>query len=165
MALPVTPSGGAAAVFGGPAQLGSLGAADLRRALVAAALADAPLAALVGTRVYPLRIPQKVAARPCLVYQVLSEPRVHTLDGPAGVASATVKLAAADATLAGALAVADLVRGFDGFTGLLSGSLFVQETVLYDEQDLYDEPADGSDAGSYWCVQFYRLRYEEAPAA
>ena len=138
------------------------GASDLRGGIVARLKSDATVVSLVGAKVFPLRVPENTLA-PAVVYQVLSNPRAHSLDGPIGLAAATVKLGAVSGSFVETVALARAFRvSLDGFTGTLAGGTRVEETVLESETDVYDPPVDDSDVGSFWTVQTYLFRFKES---
>ena len=135
---------------------------DFRRALVSSLLASSDLSAIVGTQVYPLRVPEGTTT-PAILYQVLKLPRQHTLDGPVGLAEASVRLAAGSRLFAQTDAAATVLRNlYDGFNGSLAGGVEVEEVVLKDEQDLYDPPVDASDRGTFWTVLTFTFRVQES---
>lgn len=74
-----------------------------------ALLADASVAAVVSTRVYPLELPQD-ATLPAIVYSDLGGPRAHSLAGDSGIGRARVQVDMYAATLDAANALAVLVR-------------------------------------------------------
>jgi Protein of unknown function (DUF3168) len=134
---------------------------DFRRALVASLLGSADLAAIVGTQVWPMRVPEDKKP-PALLYQVLRLPRQHTLDGPVGLAEASVRLAVGSRAFADTVSAAAVLRDlYDGFQGTLSG-VEVEEAELEDEQDLYDPPIDAGDRGTFWTLLTFTFRFTEA---
>lgn len=142
------------------------GAAPLRfrAALVAALKADAGVAATVGAKVFPGRVPENVAL-PAIIWQVVSLPRDHHLGGTAGVARARVQFSAIAKTAADCEVAAESLRQLlDGFTGRLPGGVVVLETNLLDERDMSDAPDDGSDAGVFRTSQDYFFLFREPPA-
>lgn len=90
---------------------------DLRPALRALILSDAEILAIVGPRVFPHFIPQGQPT-PAIVYNRVSGSADYTLQGPSGLATATMQVDcwAADPDTASTLA--RLVRAkLDGFAG------------------------------------------------
>lgn len=103
--------------------------------------ADATVAALVAARIYRNLAPQGAAA-PYLVGQMISAPRVATLDGPTGLVTARVQWGAWATTPAAAEAAIDAVRAsLDGFAGTIAGTV-VQGCTAADQFDLYDPETD-----------------------
>jgi hypothetical protein len=98
------------------------------------------VAALVGTRIYPLRFPQRVTL-PAIRYQIISTIGQVAHTGPSGLRMYRVQLSAAAATYEGAAQVAEaLWLACDGRKGLLGpGS---SATVVNDLAD--DEPESGT---------------------
>lgn len=97
--------------------------------------ADLPLAALVGTRIYPQVIKQG-AATPAVVLTVVSEVPQNTFTGAPGslLLSARVQVDAYAATYREAHAVADAV---DAVIGALSSPSL--SAYRDNKQDLYDD--------------------------
>jgi hypothetical protein len=112
---------------------------SLESELVQYLTANPGLAALVGTRIYPLRFPQRVTL-PAIRYQVISTIGQVAHTGPSGLRMYRVQLTAAAATYdAAAQAAAALWLACDGRKGLLGpGS---SATVVNDLPD--DEPESG----------------------
>lgn len=123
---------------------------DIEQAIVAKLLADATLAALVGTRVYPGLAPQGAAA-PYLVYQQADRQKVHTLGGVVSLNNYRMRFDAFGSSYANAKATAAaLASALDGFSGLVgSGAIKVQGAFLESEEDDLDEPVHGGETGVY----------------
>ena len=66
-------------------------------------------AALVGTRVYAVRLPQS-PTMPAITIQTVSEPREHAFGSDPGIAHATVQVTAWAETIAGARALGAQVK-------------------------------------------------------
>lgn len=122
---------------------------DFRQALVAALLAAPSVSAVIGSRLYPLVVPE-LAPLPAMAYQVLSNTGGQNLGGSTGTAVARVQFTALsrdfDDCMALSLALYDL---FDAFQGALPGGVQITDAVLSGDSDLYDSPPDDSDAGTY----------------
>lgn len=104
--------------------------------------ADAPLAALVGTRLYPNVLPQRNLTLPAIVWQRIATTRVNSLSGPSGLATPRFQFTCWAATYAAAQAVAEALRtALDGYTGA-AGAYTVSDAILEDEGDMY-EPSIG----------------------
>lgn len=89
--------------------------------LKAALLADAAVAALVGTRVWPARLPQ-TATLPAVVFQrVATVPSSPALSNPVGPTRARVQMSCWATTFGGARELGDAVmhalNGWSGTTG------------------------------------------------
>jgi hypothetical protein len=77
--------------------------------------------ALIGTRVYPLLIPQ-TAQLPAVAYQVVSARRPLAHDGPTGLDTKLVQLTCQGALYANAKTVANAIgEVLNGFRGWLAG--------------------------------------------
>lgn len=140
--------------------------ASLREAVVAHLKADQAVALVVGSRVYPLVIPQSPSAiYPALAVQVIAIERPRQLDGPVSITNATVQIAAASKLFRETVAATEAVRqALDGFRGTLGAGLAtidVVESVLRTERDLSDDAADGTGRPYLRTVVEYLIRYRE----
>ena len=101
--------------------------------------ADSGLSALVGTRIYPLLLPQEPTL-PAVVYQRIStNPLGHSNDGPDHLVRVRMQFRCHAATLLAAKGVADAVRAaLDGYSGTM-GTVDVKGVFRVDEGD-DDEP-------------------------
>lgn len=99
------------------------------------------VAALVSSRVYPLRAPDGVAA-PFIVYQRISGVRWRTLSGACGIAQPRIQIDVYAATYAGAKALASAVRvALDGYRGIVAG-VRIGGITLETDQDLLEDDID-----------------------
>jgi hypothetical protein len=118
---------------------------DLRPALRAFLLADDAIAAVVATRVYPIKIPQGVKAT-SIVYSRISEQTDHHMQGPSGLVQDRIQIAAwavkGDDASALALLIKDRLDGFRGQMG--ADGVFVPVQGIFSEsaRDEYDAAAD-----------------------
>jgi hypothetical protein len=95
-----------------------------------------PVAALIGTRCYPLVLPQGLQAWPAIRYQRISTPRsqYRTLDGRADYASPRMQVDCYATTHASALAVAQAVyQMLEGFGGTVVAGLRIEAISTDDE--------------------------------
>lgn len=94
----------------------------------------------VSLRIYPVRLPQNPVF-PCVTFQVISEPRVHSLDG----CSAPNVMIQVDCWSKGhksAHEVAEAVMAaFDSFAGTM-GSHYVSGCLLQNRQEIYEPDVD-----------------------
>lgn len=129
---------------------------SLETALRAYVLADVAIAAAVGVRMYPRRLPQGPPL-PALVYQRVDTRRLHDFDGPDGLPRARVQIAAWAANVQGATDAAALVRArLDGYRGAW-GDVEVGACLCVAERDL-DDPETGRSA----VVMDYMIQWREA---
>jgi len=132
---------------------------DIRPALRAFLLADAGIAAIVGTRVYPIKIPQgvKVAS---IVYFRVSGPGDYSMDGPSGLARHRLQLDSwaptADAATALANLVKDRIDGYSGVMGSGGAAVNVQGVFQTDLREDYDD-----DVELHRCGRDFMFAYEE----
>ena len=101
------------------------------------------IAAVVGTRVYPVMAPQN-ATYPCLVYTRVSTPRFHTHDGASGMAQPRFQINLWADSFSAARTLADTVRTAVDGTKTVSGTAGVIRTLrIVDETVLWSgDPAD-----------------------
>ncbi len=119
-------------------------AADLESALVAAIEGEATITALIGSRLFPVHVPES-ATLPALTYQVSGREPDHVLDGAAGLAHATWRFTALSRSYSDVIALAELLRLlFQGFAGLM-GATTVLGTLAENESDSLQWATDGTD--------------------
>lgn len=117
-------------------------------ALRAHLLADAAIAALVGTRIYPLRLPQKPQL-PAIVLLRVSDVRPPILRGQASVAQERFQVDAWATTFDGATALGTLCRRrLEGYSGTWSDGASPETTVdvaiqFESDRDLFEEEING----------------------
>ena len=129
--------------------------AEAEKAIIDILLANAPVIALVGNRVYFAVAPQ-APLLPYVVIHRISAPRVHSLEGPSGLAAARIQVDMYAKSGAGARAVGAAVRvALDGFRDEQSG-VNLQGVLLLDEMDGYSE-----DPELRYVTHDYRVWYNE----
>lgn len=121
----------------------------IEEALVAQLLATPAVTALLGSgssfRFYPMVIPQAAtdaAKYPAAVWERISGPREHDLEGPAGLAHPRFQITCWAKTMAQAVAVSNAISvALDGFSGTLGGVGGVETSpiLVEDERDAYDD--------------------------
>jgi hypothetical protein len=137
-------------------------ATTFESALVARLKANPAITAIVGTRIYPLAIPQK-GQLPALVYAIPSTDRVRNLAGAAGVAVARVLIDARATTYATVKALQELLRQYDGFDGVLAGDVVVMNTRMEDQGDEFEWPGGtGTDQGTHHLTLTFNFKYRES---
>ena len=113
----------------------------IEAALRAYLLEDVALAALIGTRIYPVVMPQKPDL-PAVTYLRVTGSRVHSNDGPSGLSSPRFQFDCWALTYLGARAVAEALRlRLDGFKGLIGGSPArhdIQGVFFETEREFYE---------------------------
>lgn len=151
----------------------------IERALIALLLADTSTAALVGTRIYPHRVPQRksqtsssdAGAFPHIWMQRISTKRVKTQDGYTGLVYARVQINCDGLTASSAKAVCEAVRlaqnGFgqmlDGWKQATMASLtFVQSCWLEEDGDGYTADVFAGDVGVSRCSIDASVWFEES---
>lgn len=117
--------------------------AEIEEALVARLLSDAPLAALIGTRIYPDEMPQG-SVLPTVCYLDVSDVKMHTLLGQAVVERPVRQFTVYAATKASAKAVAKAIKAsLSDYQGTLSGLEIQKIEQLNEMAGRYSKP-DGS---------------------
>lgn len=128
---------------------------SLETALRTYVLADAAIAAAMGARMYPRRLPQGPVL-PALVYQRIDTRRLHDFAGPDGLPRARVQIAAWAANVQGATDAAALLRArLDGYRGAW-GDVAIGACLCVGERDL-DDPETGRNA----VAQDYLIQFVE----
>ena len=131
---------------------------DIRPALRSLLLGDAAVAALVGTNVFPIRMPQgtKVAS---LVYTRISGDTDYKMEGPTGYARSRMQVDAwaptADAATTLANKAKDCLSGFTGAVG--NPSVFIQGAFCADEREQYDDIVQLYGVSRDWFIHFEEL--------
>lgn len=137
---------------------------DLRAAIISHLRADDDVAALVGTRVYPLAVPRGERL-PAVVVQVIGIERPRHLRGPVNIADATVQVAACSMRPTEPPDIAEAIRqALDGFTGRLGSgatSVVAVQSVCRAERDLVDDPENGTGKPLVRTVCEYLIRFRE----
>jgi hypothetical protein len=124
-------------------------------------IADAAVMAMVGDRMFPVKLPQNVLY-PALSYNQVSGVRTYDLCGPTGRVRPRITINSWAETYADARDLAHAVRkAIEGFTGTMGGSpgTPIANVTLDNEVDL-DEPEAGL-VGVFRVMQDYLLSYEE----
>lgn len=97
----------------------------------------AAIAAIVSNRIYPVQLPQEFTL-PAITYQLISNQRIHAIDGPIGVAIPRVQIDCYADTYSEVKTLADKVRiTFDGFRGSIATETDIGGIYLESEQDIY----------------------------
>lgn len=123
--------------------------------------AVAGVTALVGTRIYPSRLPQG-PTYPAIRYQVIDAPRTHLMTRDPGEVHARVQVDSYSKTYAQAQAVAAQVRlALSRWEGT-AGGVTVEHVFLDDERDLDEpQPLHDGETGIYRVMQDYIAHYFE----
>lgn len=116
---------------------------DLEAGLVTFLNSQPGIAGLLGTRLYPLVIPQD-AEQPALAYQRIDTPRISSHDGPSGLAKPRIQITVTAKTFEMVKALTLLLRrALDGYRGMW-GSVPVQKCSVMNEIDGYAMEAEGA---------------------
>jgi hypothetical protein len=130
---------------------------DLRNYLVS----KTGITNLIASRIYPVRRPQAVTGDSICFWRTSGD-HDHNLTGSSGTAIPSFAIDVLSDDYTRADAIAEAVRQvMQGFAGTM-GTTVVKSVILVDEQDGYDDPADGSDKLTYRIALLYRIRYTES---
>ena len=111
----------------------------LNEAIRARLLAVTAVTDLVGTRVYPLLLPQD-PTYPAIRYQQITGTRESAMGSDVGLVEATEQVDSYDSTYAGARVLAEAVRAaLQRFRGTVAGVVISDVFVLEGPLDLYEE--------------------------
>lgn len=125
-----------------------------------AIVTDTAVAALVGSRIYPVLAPA-TAALPFAVYRRSSIQRQQTLAGPSGLPTVNMEVQIYSSTYESAREVADAFRSvLDGYAGTLN-NVEVQNASLEQESDDFVQLAGADMPPVYSVTQNYALTWVE----
>lgn len=128
-----------------------MGVYRLEQALASWLLAQLPVAALLGDRLYPLVLPQ-AGGLPAATWQRIGADIEYDLDGPAGLERPLVQIDCWAASFADARGLAGAIREvLHGYSGPM-GDLTVQRVVIEREADEYE-----AETQLYRCGADYRI--------
>jgi len=117
---------------------------SLETSLVTAISADPLLSGRIGSRIYPLVVPQD-ATLPAIAYQVITGSGILAHDGPTSLNNKRVQFACVGATYAAAADLADalaaLLRGFKGQLGSAGVQVEFAEDVNQHDGFVDEQPA------------------------
>jgi hypothetical protein len=121
--------------------------------------ANAGVTALVGTRVYPVQLPQ-APTTPAVSYQLISEHREGSFAGPSGLPGTLIQVDSWSDTYLGVKTLATAVRlALDGYQGTPAGGDRIQASILENQSDIF-EP----DVKLFRVLQEFRLWWDEPQA-
>ena len=121
----------------------------IEEALVSKVLANATVAATVGTRAYPLVVPEG-ATLPAIVYQRISGVREHTHDQVGDLARPRFQFGSMALSYAAAKGLANAIRAaLDNFAGTHLG-VRIDAIQVQNEIDVYNESTDEASTFITW---------------
>jgi hypothetical protein len=131
--------------------------AAIRSALVA----DASVARLLGTRIYPVIAPASAAA-PFATYRRSAVQRSQSLAGPTGVTTVLLALDLYAESYESVRELADVCRvALDGYGGVTADSVLVSNVSLDNEADGFAQLAGGEAPPLYSVSQTYSILWQE----
>lgn len=134
---------------------------DIRPALRAFLLADTAIAALVATRVYPLKLPQGVPAGAAIVYTRISGGGDYTMVGPSGLAGPRIQIDAWASSADAAANLSNLIKNrIDGYRGVMgsgANAITVHGVFVADLREDYDDSAELYRSGRDYFIHHLEL--------
>lgn len=139
-------------------------ASSFENAIVETILDEEPITSVIGTRIHPLVLPevrQGVQRVPAIVYELGDIEHEYCLNGPLGLATASVSFGCFSTTEQGASELAkvlkDLLNGYKGHLDVEHNFVACNSTI--EGETIYQrDPAEGSDDWGYvYEVQFQIL--------
>jgi hypothetical protein len=140
--------------------------ADIGQAVRGYLAANAGVAALVATRIFPDVLPQGYTIKTggALTYTIIDTVHDHLINGLAGIARSRIEFAAYASTRAGANLIAEAVRtsSLQGYTGAMGGVLIESVMLTGGVQTLDERPTDGSQEHRYITIFDYMIAFQES---
>lgn len=122
--------------------------------IVALTLADAATAALIGTRIYPLLLPDDCPL-PAVSYHLISTVDSYTLDGPLSLVQVRLQIDCWGTSYADARAAAQVLKKLlNGYTGTLPNGVAVENIVRDGEQSGFDSGPRSYYVQTDWMIWF-----------
>lgn len=117
--------------------------------------------AVVGTRIYPNRIPQN-AAKPFIGYRRISTTNAHEMAGATGLTRPTFEFTVVASSYSTAKNASNLLRiHLDGYQGLMQ-DVGVRSITKVSENDTHIAPTDGGDVGLHVVESDYQVWLTES---
>lgn len=131
------------------------------QAIYAKLIATTGVTDLVGTRIYPLELPQDVTY-PAIRYQQVSGPRSHVMGADTGTVDGRFQVDAFATTYSGAKALAAQIRLALSRWGGTAGGVTVEHIFLANEHDRFEsDPLEGGTPGVHRVLLDFIIHYEE----
>ncbi|HEY8342035.1 MAG TPA: DUF3168 domain-containing protein [Calditerricola sp.] len=125
----------------------------IRQAVIAYLKGNAGVQAILGQRIYSLKLPDNLTNWPAATIQRVSTVRHHTKLGPAGLTDSRIQVSIFGPDFLAVTQAADAVRAaLDGFRGDMGG-VTVHNVRSDGEIDLYD-PDAGMDGTYHVALEF-----------
>jgi len=125
----------------------------IRQAVIAHLKGNAVVQAILGQRIYSLKLPDNLANWPAATIQRVSTVRHHSKLGPAGIVDSRMQISIFGPKFEAVTQAADAVRAaLDGFRGDMNG-VAVHAVRSDGEIDLYD-PNAGVDGTYHIALEF-----------
>jgi hypothetical protein len=130
-------------------------------------LTQATVTAVVGTRIYPLKIPQSISTYPSITYQMISQVPAHTLTGGAGYAESRIQYDIYAETKPAADSLDEILRNvLQGFPPAGNAGTMGSSTVSSVKADLlrelWEPSQDNSDKGWFRLSRDYWIRHSQS---
>lgn len=141
--------------------------AGIETAIYSLLIADTDVSSFVGSKVYPVVIPQdsttKANTYPCVSYKRTGTERQFTLEGNSGLATASIDIEVYSTSYSEVKELAKLVRvAMLSFIATSTADHLIDGCFLNDEQDNYyfDVTVEGK-SGIYSVTLLYSIVYQE----
>lgn len=129
--------------------------ATIEEAIYAKLNGDVNISALVSTRIYPLKMPDKTPM-PAITYFRVSGPRVEHFQGSSTLAHPLYQIDAWGKTLREVINLSSKIRNaLQGYAGTIA-SVRIQGILFENDTDLYEE-----DTETYHRAMDFRIWYDE----
>ena len=133
---------------------------DIGKTLRLKLVADSTVTNLVGSRIYPLTLPQGVTL-PAIRYQRITGTSDPHLGGTTGLAVATIQFDCVGTTYAKAEQVRDAVReSLEAYRGTVNG-VKITSVRATNHSDFFDAPVHANDVGFYQLMSDYEVYFSE----
>lgn len=131
----------------------------IKAALVTYLSAQAPLTALVSTRIEPMESATSTTL-PRITYQRIGAEHAHHMRAAAGWVKTQIQIDCWGATSVSVANVAEQVREeLDGMRNTTMGGVIVSHVVLQSERDSFEEPVDATERGVFRISQDYTIAH------
>ena len=120
-------------------------------------LSSSDIAAEVGVRVYPLKLPQN-PTYPAITYQVISDQSEKLLEGPDRIRRARVQIDVWAATISTCQTITNYIRSLLDGQDNTQGNIRFRSAWTENEQDIYEESIE-----KYRILSDYMITYWIVP--
>ena len=119
-------------------------------------LSDSDISAQVGTRVYPVKLPQN-PTYPAITYQVISNQSEKLLEGPDRIRRARIQIDVWAATISSCQTITNFVRTLLDGQDNTQGDIRFRTAWTENEQDIYEESIEKYRILSDYLITYWRI--------